>query len=82
VDFGRELVIAVSAGQRPSGGHEIAVQRASLDGGQLRIEVLQTTPGEGCMATAALTQPVDLVAVSAAGVQGWSFVERTASPPC
>ena len=82
VDFGRDLVIAVAAGQRSSGGHDIEVRRVTRSGGELRIEVLRTSPGPGCMTTAALTQPVDVVLVPGAGVTGWSFIDRTATPAC
>jgi PrcB C-terminal len=82
VDFGRDLVIAVASGERSSGGHDIEVQRVTRAGGDLRIEVLRTSPGANCMATAALTQPVDVVLVPAAGVTGWSFIDRTATTDC
>jgi hypothetical protein len=82
VDFGRDLVIAVASGERSSGGHDIQVQRVTRAGGDLRIEVLRTSPGPKCMATAALTQPVDVVLVPAAGVTGWSFIDRTATTDC
>jgi hypothetical protein len=82
VDFGRDLVIAVASGERTSGGHDIEVQRVTRSGGDLRIELLATSPGPECMTTAALTQPVDVVLVPAEGVSGWSFIDRTATSGC
>lgn len=82
VDFGRDLVIAVASGERTSGGHDLAVQRVARSGGELRIEVLETSPAPNCVTTAALTQPVDVVMVPAAGVTGWSFVDRTTVRAC
>jgi hypothetical protein len=82
VDFSRDLVIAVASGERSSGGHDIEVQKVTRTGGELRIEVLRTAPGKDCMATAALTQPVDVVMVPAAGVTGWSFIDRAATRAC
>jgi hypothetical protein len=82
VDFGRDLVIAVASGERSSGGHDIAVQRVSRSGGELRIEVLETSPGSTCLTTSALAQPVDVIMVPAAGVTGWSFIDRTATRAC
>jgi hypothetical protein len=82
VDFRNDLVIAVAAGERPSGGHDIEVRQVGRAGGQLRIEVLETYPSTGCMTTAALTQPVDVVMVPAAGVTGWSFIDRRAVGTC
>jgi hypothetical protein len=82
VDFARDLVIAVAAGERPSGGHDIEVRRVTRAGSQLRIEVLETYPSTGCMTTAALTQPVDVVVVPSTGVTGWSFIDSRAVGPC
>jgi hypothetical protein len=82
VDFSQDLVIAVASGERSSGGHDIVVQRVARSGGELRIEVLETAPGKDCMTTAALTQPVDVVVAPAAGVTGWSFIDRAATRAC
>ncbi|MGH7525215.1 MAG: protease complex subunit PrcB family protein, partial [Gemmatimonadales bacterium] len=82
VDFTRNVVIAVAAGQHTSGGHEIAVERASFNDGELTVHVLETSPGPDCMTTAALTQPVDVVVVPAAGARSWSFVERREARSC
>ena len=82
VNFSQDLVIAVASGDRSSGGHDIEVRQVSRSGARLRIEVLETYPSEGCMTTAALTQPVDVVVVPAAGVTNWSFIDRRAVGPC
>ncbi len=82
VDFGRDLVIAVASGERSSGGHDILVEHVARTGGELRIEVLETSPGPTCTTTAALTQPVDVVMVPAAGVTGWSFIDQAAIRAC
>jgi hypothetical protein len=76
VDFSRDVVVAVAAGQRPTGGHEIAVERVINNGGELAVEVVETTPGPNCMTTASLTQPVDVVVVPGVAPRSWSFVER------
>lgn len=76
VDFSRDLVIAVAAGQRPSGGHEIAVSRVAESNGELQVEVVETTPGPNCMTTSSLTQPVDVVVVPGVTTRSWSFTER------
>jgi hypothetical protein len=82
VDFSRDLVIAVASGERSTGGHDIQVRSVARVGGGLRIEVLETSPGAGCITTAALTQPVDVVVVPAAGVTGWSFIDRQLVRDC
>jgi hypothetical protein len=76
VDFSRDLVIAVAAGQRPSGGHEIAVSQVTEDKGELQVEVVETSPGPNCMTTSSLTQPVDVVVVPGVTTRSWSFTEH------
>jgi hypothetical protein len=76
VDFSRDIVVAVAAGQRSTGGHEIVVDRVTEADGELRIDVLEKSPGPNCMTTASLTQPVDVVVVPAADARSWRFVER------
>jgi PrcB C-terminal len=76
VDFSRDLVVVVAAGQRPTGGHEIAVDRVSQDNSELTISVVETTPGPNCMTTTSLTQPVDVVVVPKVSARTWSFLEH------
>jgi hypothetical protein len=82
VDFRHDLVIAVASGERSSGGHDIEVRQVTRADGQLRIAVMETSPSTGCVTTAAMTQPVDVVMVPAAGVTGWSFIDSRAVGPC
>jgi len=76
VDFTRDVVVAVAAGQRPTGGFEIAVDRITQSNGELTVEVVERTPGPNCVTAASLTQPVDVVLVPAADARRWSFLER------
>jgi hypothetical protein len=76
VDFNHDVVVAVAAGQRPTGGYEIAIDRVTQSDGQLTVEVVERTPGPNCMTTASLTQPVDVVVVPAADARSLSFLER------
>jgi PrcB C-terminal len=76
VDFNKDIVIAVAAGQRSTGGYEIRVDQVRQNQGELVVEVVETAPGPNCMTTASLTQPVDVVLVPAVKAQSWSFTER------
>jgi hypothetical protein len=76
VDFTRTVVVVAAAGQRPTGGHEIAIDRVTQADGELTVEVVERTPGPNCMTTASLTQPVDVVIVPASDTRSWSFLER------
>ncbi len=82
VDFTRDIVIAVAAGQQSTGGHTIAVQRVTRVGDGLAVQVLETTPAPGCSVSQALTQPVDIVVVDGASARTWSFSESTQARPC
>jgi PrcB C-terminal len=82
VDFPRDLVVAVAAGQRPTGGHEIAVGQVAQNSGALTISIVETTPGPNCMTTASLTQPVDVVVIPNVNAKSWSFVERREVRDC
>jgi len=82
VDFSRDVVIAVAAGERPSGGNEIAVTRASQSNGELVAEVQETVPGPNCITTSAQTQPVDVVVVQGFKPKSWSFAERKEVRSC
>ena len=82
VDFSRDVVIAVAGGQRSTGGYSIAVDRVDRSGTGVAIDVVETTPGKGCMMTQALTQPVDVVVVAAADARTWGFRERRVEQAC
>jgi hypothetical protein len=60
VDFDRESVVLVALGTRNTGGYNVLLESASLDGGQVHLTVRQSAPGASCITTQALTQPVDL----------------------
>ncbi len=82
LDFGGELVVVAAAGEKPTGGHSISMGRAVLRDGELVVEVIQSAPSPDCMTTQALTQPVDVVALAAEGVEKWRFVEREEAGGC
>ncbi len=82
VDFSKDVVIAVGAGQQTSGGHAIEVARVARAGASMTVEVLETVPGIGCLTSQQLTQPVDVVVVAAAGAPTWSFSEQKRTEDC
>jgi len=82
VDFSRDVVVAVAAGQRSTGGYEIAVDRVTQVDGELQVEVVERTPGPNCLTTTSLTQPVDVVVVPASQARSWRFVERKEIKGC
>jgi hypothetical protein len=82
VDFTKSVVVAVTAGQRPSGGYEIAVDRVDQVDGQLMVQVLDTSPGPNCNTSSTPSQPVDVVVVPIVAPKSWSFMERKETRGC
>jgi hypothetical protein len=60
VDFSREMLVVAALGTRPSGGYSIYVDSAYYRTDHLEVVVRSISPGAGCGATTALTQPVDI----------------------
>jgi len=82
VDFTRAVVVAAAAGQRPSGGYEIAIDQVSQTDGELAVQVLETSPGPNCVTSPSPTQPVDVVVVPVVAPRTWSFTERKEVRAC
>lgn len=82
VDFTKAVVVAVAAGQRPTGGYEIAVDRVGQAGGELTVQVLEISPGPNCITSTSPTQPVDVVVVPTVALKSWSFSERKETRAC
>lgn len=70
VDFRNELVAIVGGGTRATGGYVMQLGPVRTSGDTLLVEVVLQTPGPQCGATAALTEPVIVLAM-----------RRTAAPP-
>jgi len=60
VDFGREMIVLVALGERPSGGYSILVDSAAANSDGVTVWVGTSSPGPHCGTTLALTQPVDI----------------------
>jgi hypothetical protein len=82
VDFTKDVVVAVTAGERPGGGYGIAVDRARENNGELTVGVVETTPGPNCITAASPTQPADIVVVPSVTIRSWSFLERKEVQGC
>jgi len=82
LDFTRSIVIAVAAGERPTGGHEIAITKVTRREGELTAQVLETAPGPNCLSATALSQPVDVVVLEGDKPRSWSFVEQKEVRSC
>jgi hypothetical protein len=73
VDFARETVLAVFMGTRPTGGYAIEVLDATLEGGDLYIDLRFVQPGADSVTTQALTSPWAFVRVLRGGISAAWF---------
>ena len=63
VDFGRQMLVAVFQGERPSAGFEVSIEAAEPRGDGLEVRYAKVSPGPGCLTAAMLTYPFHVVAV-------------------
>lgn len=63
VDFSREMLLVAAMGTQPTGGYTIHIDRVLENETYLEVLITRTSPGPRCGATAALTNPVDVVRV-------------------
>ena len=62
VDFSRHMLIAVTQGRRPSGGHAIRIRRIERARVWV-VSVVETEPSPGCPSTGVITSPYHVVRV-------------------
>ncbi len=81
IDFDREHVLVEAIGSRSSGGFGVHIDSVVTTGNGAIAYVTRSEPGQGCMLTMALTQPVHVVRIPReAGTI--TYRERTVSQPC
>jgi hypothetical protein len=74
LDFGAQALVCVYLGVRPTTGWGLALQSASLEGGELRILARETRPGGG--SRQALTYPADCGLLTRAALPAGSLAVR------
>lgn len=81
IDFETSMVVVAALGTRPTEGYWVEVESvlASEDG--IQVEIVESTPGEGCVVNEALTTPVTAVAVERREGQV-TFIEREEVRAC
>jgi PrcB C-terminal len=63
VDFGREMVVAVFLGSRPTAGFSIEIVDAREEGDALVVQYRETRPPAGGIVAQVLTSPYHIVAM-------------------
>lgn len=81
IDFDSRVVITATMGLQPTGGYAIRVEEVSRMGDELRVVVVETSPGVGCITTQAFTAPATAITV-ARPVGDVEFVEQTETEDC
>lgn len=82
IDFDRNVVVAAAMGGASSGGHGIGIEAVARSGDTLYARVRETSPGENCIVTMAITHPVQAVRVPVSDVSVLVTVERTSTRDC
>ena len=81
IDFAREMVIVAAMGVRSTGGYAIQITAVRETRNALVVSAVRNWLGPRCGATAALTEPADVVRVRAtAKPLRWAF--RDVRTPC
>ncbi|MDO8508968.1 MAG: protease complex subunit PrcB family protein [Nanoarchaeota archaeon] len=62
-NFQEETIIALFLGEKPTGGYSIKVEKMINHLFYIEAIVKESTPGENCLLTQALTQPYTLVSI-------------------
>ena len=68
VDFTKELVVGVFAGERPTAGHEVEIVRVERESGGLSVVYRIESPAKDAMVAQVLTQPFHLVRLPRLGL--------------
>jgi len=81
VDFATDRVLVVALGQRGTGGFDIGVDSVVQFPASTVVYVRTVAPGQGCITTQALTQPVQLVRLPEP-LAPFAFQERSVVRDC
>ncbi len=81
VDFTADMVLVAAMGRRATAGYAVSVEGVYSSDGALYVDVLERSPGVGCLSAQVITTPVTAVRVRVhdGSVQ---FVTREEGGPC
>jgi hypothetical protein len=65
VDFGKNMVVGIFLGSKPSAGYDVEIVGVRTQEKDLIVEYVERQPGRGTMAAQILTEPYHLVLVPA-----------------
>ena len=73
VDFGKEIVVGVFLGQKPTGGYAVEIVSVERNDGTLTVSFREKVPPPGAILTQAFTQPFHIVRIGVEGTQAVRF---------
>lgn len=72
-DFAKHVVVAVFAGEKPTGGHDIEITSVERVDERLLVSFAERSPSPGTIVTQAFTQPFHIAKVASQGSATVSF---------
>jgi hypothetical protein len=81
IDFDRQMVVVATMGRQSTGGYLITIPTVHEHEGKLFVEVVEVSPGPGCLTTQALTAPTAAIKIEARE-DPVTFVDRSEQQSC
>jgi hypothetical protein len=82
VDFGGEVVLLAFAGDRPSAGYRVSIERVVLRDRRFEMTIVEETPHPSCVVATVVTRPFAAVAVSRSDRAAEGIWTSRVGPPC
>lgn len=81
VDFGESFIVVIAAGEKPTAGYAVEVDRVVREGPKLKVEVRYVEPSPERMLATVITRPYALVRIERqAGLETVVFVDPDGKP--
>jgi len=81
IDFETSMVVVAALGTRATEGYWIEIESVVASEEGIQVEIVETTPGEGCVVNETITAPVTAVAVERREGPA-TFISREEVRPC
>lgn len=82
INFEENVVVAAAMGGRVIGGYTIGIEEVARNADPLFAKVHETSPGDSCIVTQGLTQPIQVVRVPVSDVNVLVTIERDSTHDC
>jgi hypothetical protein len=82
VDFARDAIVVIAAGEQATAGVTLDITSIERQGAELRVRYTLNRPGPGCLTAQVITAPVIVARVPLTGSAAARFERRTVERPC